>query len=60
MKLPGVYGRPLTLMRSGLNEGRKVKWWQRLREGIGDSKDTPGSFYTLRHLGATEYGSRKG
>ena len=37
-----------------------LQWWQRLRESIGESKDTLGGFYTLRHLGATEYGSRKG
>jgi integrase len=47
-------------MRSGPYEGRKVKWWQRFREAIGDSKETLGGFYTLRHLGATEYWSRKG
>ena len=37
-----------------------LQWWQRLRESIGETKDTLGGFYTLRHLGATEYGSRKG
>lgn len=37
-----------------------LQWWQRLRESIGESKDTLGGFYTLRHLGATEFGSRKG
>ena len=37
-----------------------LQWWQWLRESIGETKDTLGGFYTLRHLGATEYGSRKG
>lgn len=37
-----------------------LQWWQRLRESIGESKETLGGFYTLRHVGATEYGSRKG
>ncbi|MCA9176051.1 MAG: site-specific integrase, partial [Planctomycetales bacterium] len=37
-----------------------LQWWQRLRESIGETKDTLGGFYTLRHLGATEYGSRSG
>jgi len=36
-----------------------LQWWQRLRESIGETKDTLGGFYTLRHLGATEFGSRK-
>ena len=33
-------------------------WWGGLREKIGESKDTMSGFYVLRHLGATEYGSR--
>ena len=33
-------------------------WWDQLREDIKETKDTLGGFYMLRHLGATEYGSR--
>tara|TARA_R110002072_G_scaffold101703_2_gene224031 strand:- start:1782 stop:3023 length:1242 start_codon:yes stop_codon:yes gene_type:complete len=36
------------------------QWWRRLRETIGENKDTLDGFYILRHLGATEFGSRKG
>jgi len=37
-----------------------VQWWGDLREEIGATKSTLGGFYTLRHVGATEYGSRDG
>jgi len=33
-------------------------WWHALRERIGENKDTMSGFYVLRHLGATEFGSR--
>lgn len=33
-------------------------WWRRLREGMGGLGKKLGGFYVLRHLGATEYGSR--
>ncbi len=37
-----------------------VPWWTKLRTRLGeDCKDLDG-FYILRHLGATEYGSRPG
>jgi integrase len=36
------------------------QWWRRLREAIGESKETLDGFYILRHLGATEFGSRRG
>ena len=35
-------------------------WWDQLRDDVGESKETLGGFYMLRHLGATEYGSRPG
>jgi len=37
-----------------------LQWWNRLRESIGETKKTLDGFYVLRHLGATEFGSRKG
>jgi len=37
-----------------------VTWWQRTRKTLGYDTDTLGGFYTLRHLGATEFGSRPG
>jgi integrase len=36
------------------------QWWKKLRNRIGESKETLPGFYTLRHLGATEFGSRPG
>ena len=36
------------------------QWWRKLRESIGESKETLEGFYVLRHLGATEFGSRRG
>jgi len=35
-------------------------WWDELRKAIGESSKTFPGFYVLRHLGATEYGSRPG
>lgn len=35
-------------------------WWKKTRDGLGDLGDSLGGFYVLRHLGATEYGSRSG
>ena len=35
-------------------------WWTKLRKKIGANKATLSGFYTLRHLGATEFGSRPG
>jgi integrase len=36
------------------------QWWDELRTAIEESKESLGGFYMLRHLGATEYGSRAG
>lgn len=35
-------------------------WWSKLREKAGEKKATLPGFYTLRHVGATEFGSRPG
>lgn len=37
-----------------------TQWWDKLRTRVGESKETMPGFYTLRHLGATEFGSRPG
>jgi len=37
-----------------------VLWWTRLRTKLGDDCKSLGGFYSLRHLGATEFGSRAG
>jgi integrase len=37
-----------------------TQWWDKLRTRVGESKETIPGFYTLRHLGATEFGSRPG
>lgn len=35
-------------------------WWRKVRDGMGALGESLGGFYVLRHLGATEYGSREG
>lgn len=37
-----------------------TQWWDKLRTKVDESKETLPGFYTLRHLGATEFGSRPG
>lgn len=37
-----------------------TQWWDKLRKRVGETKKTLPGFYTLRHLGATEFGSRPG
>jgi integrase len=37
-----------------------MPWWSKLRRKIGATKATLSGFYTLRHVGATEFGSRPG
>lgn len=37
-----------------------TQWWTSLRETIKETGKTLFGFYTLRHLGATEFGSRPG
>jgi integrase len=35
-------------------------WWDKLRTGIEETRESLAGFYMLRHLGATEFGSRSG
>ena len=35
-------------------------WWDKLRTGIEETRESLAGFYMLRHLGATEFGSRAG
>jgi integrase len=35
-------------------------WWSKLVKRLGQQCEGMGGFYTLRHLGATEFGSRQG
>lgn len=49
-------GRPL--VHGGTDTVKQ--WWSRLRKQIGETPGTLDGFYTLRHLGATEFGSRPG
>jgi integrase len=37
-----------------------VQWWDELKRSIGSDCDGMNGFYSLRHLGATEFGSRPG
>ena len=36
------------------------QWWRKLRSRLGEEASDLGGFYMLRHLGATEFGSRPG
>lgn len=49
-------GEPLVHRRSDA----VTQWWTKLRKKTGYDAKTLGGFYTLRHLGATEFGSRPG
>lgn len=58
-------GELLFVTRTGValvhHRGNAVtQWWDKLRTRVGESKETMPGFYTLRHLGATEFGSRPG
>jgi len=62
---PRPSGQLLFLTRRGepLVHGRSdsvTQWWTKLRKKLGYDAKTLGGFYTLRHLGATEFGSRPG
>lgn len=47
-------GLPLVHARSNA----VTQWWSKLRTRIGEKPKTLSGFYVLRHLGATEFGSR--
>lgn len=42
------------------NTDSVAQWWGRMRDDLGSDGEGMGGFYTLRHLGATEFGSRPG
>jgi len=57
-------GELLFLTRNGLplvqsSSNAVVQWWKKLRNRVKKPKEKLLSFYTLRHLGATEFGSRR-
>lgn len=49
-------GLPLVHARSNA----VTQWWSKLRTRIGEKPKTLSGFYVMRHLGATEFGSRPG
>lgn len=49
-------GQPLVHRRSNA----VTQWWAKLRKRVGEKPETLSGFYVLRHLGATEFGSRPG
>lgn len=58
-------GQPLFVTRTGVQlvtptSNAVTQWWSKLRTRAGEKKATLPGFYTLRHLGATEFGSRPG
>jgi len=62
---PRQAGEPLFVTKNGqrlvhTKSDSILQWWNRLRESIGETKETLDGFYVLRHLGATEFGSRDG
>ncbi|MBS3821663.1 MAG: site-specific integrase [Phycisphaerae bacterium] len=62
---PRQAGDPLFVTKNGqplvhTKSDSILQWWNRLRESIGETKESLDGFYVLRHLGATEFGSRDG
>ena len=42
------------------NTDSVAQWWMKLRDDLNEDGKSLGGFYVLRHLGATEFGSRPG
>jgi integrase len=42
------------------NTDSVAQWWMKLRDDLKEDGKSLGGFYVLRHLGATEFGSRPG
>jgi integrase len=60
---PRSEGEPLFVSRKGMplvhtGADSVQQWWHKLRKKVGESKENLSGFYILRHLGATEFGSR--
>ena len=60
---PCAHGERLFITRTGhpLTHGRGdsvQQWWYKLRKSVGETVESLSGFYVLRHLGATEFGSR--
>lgn len=58
-------GQLLFVTRNGLplvqySSNAVTQWWAKLRARIAKQHETIPGFYTLRHLGATEFGSHRG
>lgn len=61
--MPRPDGEPLFISRRGqpLTHGKGdsvQQWWYKLRKRINETPESLTGFYVLRHLGATEFGSR--
>lgn len=58
-------GELLFMTRNGMplvhgSSNAVTQWWEKLRKKIEKKNESLPGFYTLRHLGATEFGSRPG
>jgi integrase len=58
-------GEPLFVTRNGLPivhgaSNAVTQWWEKLRQQVAKENEKLCGFYTLRHIGATEFGSRPG
>lgn len=58
-------GELLLMTRKGMplvhgSSNAVTQWWEKLRKKIEKKNESLPGFYTLRHLGATEFGSRPG
>ncbi len=53
-----ITGKGMPLVHSNVDAVHQ--WWSKLVKRLGEPCKGVGGFYTLRHLGATEFGSREG